>query len=44
MLQAQAAEAGIDYVLGQFAFGDMSLAESQRGQGDAGIARRSSAL
>jgi alkanesulfonate monooxygenase SsuD/methylene tetrahydromethanopterin reductase-like flavin-dependent oxidoreductase (luciferase family) len=29
MLQAQAAEAGIDYVVGQFAFGDMSLAESQ---------------
>ena len=28
ILQAQAAEAGIDYVLGQFAFGDMSLAES----------------
>jgi alkanesulfonate monooxygenase SsuD/methylene tetrahydromethanopterin reductase-like flavin-dependent oxidoreductase (luciferase family) len=28
MLRAQAAEAGIDYVLGQFAFGDLSLDES----------------
>ncbi len=30
MLQAQAAEAGIDYLLCQFAFGDMSLAEALR--------------
>ena len=30
MLQAQADEAGIDYLVGQFAFGDLSLAETLR--------------